>query len=450
MVWLVPAALSGLVLLAGPAIVHLFSRRRARQIAFPTLRFVREARSTSVRLQRPSDLPLLAVRLAGVAAAVAAAAHPVIVTAPRIAHWNARVARAIVVDTSPSMRRADATGQLPADLAAGAVRAEERTAFASVRVDTASLADGVERAMRQLDLLPPARREILVVSDFQAGTLDRSRLSLVPGHIGLRMVRVGLRQRTASWTAGNGTSWRGARWTETVAIDDVSTTSTWTRSSGAPAAGAVTVLAASADQDAARVALGAAESLGTASSATHHVVVRFSGAPNAERFARAERVRTGWIVDATNRLMSSDEIVEALRRDRVDGSASPLDERWTPAARDSSARPTVWVAENAGVLLVETTAKAGTPVAAAALLRDIVLAAGESAGRDEEVRVIPDAELARWRREPGPVTREMWRRAEPSDARWFWAAALVLLAFESWLRRSDRQAAEEPSDARAA
>ena len=40
MIWLVPAALAGLVLVAGPLALHLLTRHQARRLPFPTIRFV--------------------------------------------------------------------------------------------------------------------------------------------------------------------------------------------------------------------------------------------------------------------------------------------------------------------------------------------------------------------------------------------------------------------------
>ena len=103
MTWLAPGAFMALVLLAGPAIVHMLARRNARRVVFPATHFVRAAPAAAVRLRRPSDLGLLLLRLAIVAAAILAAAQPLVLTPWRQARWNARVARAVVVDTSRSI-----------------------------------------------------------------------------------------------------------------------------------------------------------------------------------------------------------------------------------------------------------------------------------------------------------------------------------------------------------
>ena len=52
--WLQPAALIGLLALAGPILIHLLRRQRAPRVLFPSLRFVRPTRTAAVRLRVPS------------------------------------------------------------------------------------------------------------------------------------------------------------------------------------------------------------------------------------------------------------------------------------------------------------------------------------------------------------------------------------------------------------
>ena len=130
--WLNPAALAGLALLAGPVLVHLLLRHRADRVPFPSLRFVRPSRTAAVRVRLPSDLALLLLRMAIVALAVAALARPLVVAGPRLAAWNARIARAIVVDVSDSMKTGSALSE-----AAEAAKAEGQAAVFAERIDAA-------------------------------------------------------------------------------------------------------------------------------------------------------------------------------------------------------------------------------------------------------------------------------------------------------------------------
>ena len=87
-----------------PIAVHLLARNRSRRMPFPTLRFLEVTKLSAVSRQTLQDVPLLAVRIALVLAAVAALAGPVFVTPAREAAWAGRVARAVVLDdrTAPT------------------------------------------------------------------------------------------------------------------------------------------------------------------------------------------------------------------------------------------------------------------------------------------------------------------------------------------------------------
>jgi hypothetical protein len=86
------------------------------------------------------------------------------------------------------------------------------------------------------------------------------------------------------------------------------------------------------------------------------------------------------------------------------------------------------------------------PFAAAELAAPVVVRAAVLAVRparivdpQSEVATRPDADLARWRREPAPVTRSAIPTRGDSDARWLWLVALVLLGLESRVRRARRR-----------
>src|SRR3954468_18343885 len=97
--WTVPAAFTGLVLLALPVLVHMLVRRHARRIVFPTTKFLQATRAAAVRIRRPSDVGLLALRLGIVLAAVLAAAQPVLLASWRTAAWDRRGPRAVRLHT---------------------------------------------------------------------------------------------------------------------------------------------------------------------------------------------------------------------------------------------------------------------------------------------------------------------------------------------------------------
>src|SRR5688572_31557295 len=120
--------------------------------------------AAAVTLRRPSDIGLLILRLAIVAAAVLAAAQPLLIASWRLAGWNARLSRAVVLDTSRSMgldvapsgvaqRRRDGPA---ADVAARLAEQETSNVFAARRLDTPVLSDGIDRAIDWLRSAAPS------------------------------------------------------------------------------------------------------------------------------------------------------------------------------------------------------------------------------------------------------------------------------------------------------
>ena len=184
MIWRNPVAWLGLATLLIPVAIHLLVRHRAEPRPFPSLRFVQPTRLASVRRKMISDWPLLLIRMAMLAAAVAALADPLWQSAARRAEWNARQARAIVVDTTPSVSRS-ARG----DAVRSLVQREAASAFRAETFGTKDVADGIRRAAAWLRTAPPARRELVVISDFQLGALDAAMLRDIPSHVGIRFVR---------------------------------------------------------------------------------------------------------------------------------------------------------------------------------------------------------------------------------------------------------------------
>ena len=450
MVWLLPAALSGLLLIAGPVAIHLFTRRHARRVPFPTIRFVRESKAAALRLRRPSDLPLLAVRCGIVAAAAIAAAQPLILVPWRVSSWNARIVRALVIDTSSSMRRPDATGVSPAALAVQSADAEAAAAYQTSRIETPDLEEGIARAVQRLDQMPPARREVVVFSDFRQGTLDERAVAAIPSDVGLRFVRVGRLPRERKWTTPEVDGWRGGRWRLEIAIDESSTAATWTRVADAPSVTDITVAAAPSEEQQAQAALKAASAFGVLSGHTKgETVMAFRGAPRPQQFARAQPLATTWVVQAAGTLRNSELIQAALENGDVTGGKDAA-ATWTSLVRDSSGRSVVLAAEDRGTLLIETTAPASS-LFAPALVRAALLSRDEGpAQRENEILSIADEQLARWRRSPGSVTPRAWSRADSTDARWFWIAALVLLVLEGQFRRRQVRSDDEESHVRAA
>jgi Aerotolerance regulator N-terminal len=160
------------VTVALPIAVHLLARNRSRRMLFPTLRFLEVTKLSAVSRQTLQDVPLLAVRIALVLAAVAALAGPVLVTPARQAVWARRVARAVVLD--------DRTAPPEDELRSAAVGAT----FARMH-----LRDAVGDAVRWLGMQRPVAREIVVFSAFRRGTVSAGDLVGVPEDVSVRLIR---------------------------------------------------------------------------------------------------------------------------------------------------------------------------------------------------------------------------------------------------------------------
>jgi hypothetical protein len=410
MTWLAPGAFAALALLAGPVLVHLLARRNARRLIFPATHFVRATQSAAVRLRRPSDIGLLLLRLAIVATAVLAAAQPLVLTPWRLAQWNTRVSRAVIVDTSRGLASPAVSLRLGDQ--------EMRDVFAARRLNTSNLADGIARARTWLESVPPSRREIVVISDFQLGALADRDVAAIPADTGIRLIRAGIQPDTRRVTSAPIEGWRGGGWQATTTIDASGTRASWTRTGSAGVPSWTSVAAASADAADADRALRAAVSLGVAAGDdSHRVLVRFAGA--SPLAPPGQPVRSPWIAAAALALQHSDLLM----------GAGP-----------------VAVAERDGVMIVDAPVT-GAGLAAPAIVRAALLAVRPETIVDPqtEIGTLSDTELVRWRRESAPVTRSAIPGADDSDGRWVWLLALALLGIESRVRRVSRRQRQAPS-----
>jgi hypothetical protein len=434
--WLQPAALFGLILAVVPLLIHLLRTRRADRIAFPSIRFIRPSTTAAVRLRAPSDWSLLAVRAGIVTATVLALAQPIWLTPGRLDRWNALTARAILVDTSESMRRSTTSGRSAAAAAADAATAEQKSAAHAFRIDSDTLSRDIGRAVVWLRTAPPARRELVIVSDAQRGTLEGA-LSRIPPEIGVRVVEVGEEKRNATIDGfrrlGAGRL-PGRSQQITLTGDATQLTSTVGVTSWGPHLQLVTAARDTADGHSLLEAVAAAGA--PMPPADQGVVFEFPahGRPSRATGAAAEP----WMVKTILRLQQDEDLQRLARGAVADSSpraaAGTTDARWTVLARDENGQAIVSAAASGDELLVVV----GTPVSSffsAAVVRATLAARqGSLASPEAEVLRTPRPTLAAWSRPPGPVDRAAWRHADRSDARWLWLVVVVLLMVEQWLR----------------
>ena len=412
MMWLAPWAFAAAVLLAGPVLVHMLLRRNARRVIFPATHFLTATRAAAVRFRRPSDVWLLLLRLLIVAAAVAATARPLFLTPWRVAQWDGRTSRAVVVDTSRGM---------PApDIAAGLAQQEMASAFHAQRFAGSELRETLARAIAWIAGTAPSRREVVVISDFQRGALDASAFAAIPKDVGIRLVRAGSQPATRSLTPAPVEGWRGATWQPWLSIDAEGTRATWTRLRDTAPPSWLTPVVAPADALAAERALRAAASFGVAAGdASRRVAVIFAGAKFEGSLPQP--VRAPWMASA----------VLALRGSRL--------------LRETAVAVTT--GESDGVLVVGTRIPAAS-AAAPAVLRAVMMAVRPAVigDADAETVTLPDAQLAAWARAAAPVTGRVGIAVDEGDARWLWLAALLLVLLEGWIRRAPKQRVREEHD----
>src|SRR4051812_23927619 len=183
MIWQHPWGWLGLISVALPVLIHLLGRGHARVVRFPTLRFIDASRLLPTRRSRLQDPLLLAVRVAVVALAALALAQPLLLTAGRRGALDRGLARAVIVDTSRSVRRTSI------DSARAIAKRLAGEAQASIVVEandpTAALRGAVAWVAKQ-----QRRGEVAVVSDFQRGQLEREDLAAVAAPIGVLLRRV--------------------------------------------------------------------------------------------------------------------------------------------------------------------------------------------------------------------------------------------------------------------
>ena len=425
--WQTPAALFALAAIAAPVLIHILVQRRAETFSFPTLRFLQPTRLAAIRRHVLEDAPLLAVRAAILAAAVAALAGPLVVTPARRQSWDNRVVRAVVRDS-------DSVATPPAVGGPEEILQREFTA-APLRV-------GILRATAWLASSPPARRELVVASRFPIGSITAADIAAIPPAIGIRLERAG--PLPASATVDAGRVLQGSAILARLTTLDGPRTIVRETTAEDHAGWPIEIVAPPSAQPAVDAAVAA-------------VLSQRVWAPAADRRARVAievrgpdpnvgsdpviAVRIPWIADAVARLVRDDELQSAAAR--VEGSPAAVAFRsapWVTVASSSEGHGIAAAAESGGRLLVASTAPARdlfTPL----LLRSVANALGPVPDLPRaEIVPIADRWLREWSRPPGPAAApdaDALRRDDTdNDRRWLWLAALALLAVETWMRRS--------------
>ena len=394
MIWLQPLAAIALAGLAAPILIHLLAQTRAPRVPFPTLRFVQPFRLAAIRRRALDDLVLLIVRAAILAAAVGAIAGPLLVTPARRRAWDARVVRATIVE-----RGATPTGSVPG----------------TFEVDRAG--DGLASALAWLDAQPPGRRAIVVRSAFPLGSVAPAEWSIVPRDVGLRFERTGTLPPTRTLPATPVLGLTDAQGSHApIRIDReiiLNGARTSVREVGATPADQPPIdIVAPADQPAADAVL---------------------------RTVLADRVRAPH-ANHPLRIVLADAANPVTREGATEMTVAWMADTAAAVARDLAARgwidtPIAFRASGDRLLAVANV-RPIDPVTPQ-LVRSIVESVADPIEQPaQEIATISDEQLRQWSREPGPSAPPRREGIDVDDRRWLWGAALVLLALETWLRRT--------------
>jgi hypothetical protein len=427
--WLHPIALVGLIGIAAPILVHLLCRQRAERLSFPSVRFVMSGTTSSIRLRKSSDLGLLVLRISIVGLAAIALAEPFLISTARRDVWNRRISRAIVVDTSV------ATVEQASEAIAGASKGADHV----VRVVGSDLKDGLLDAVDSLAATEPARREIIVISDFRHGALRSGDLADVPAGIGLQFIRIGA---SSARNEFRGDEALGAPGIPTR-VQQIHVTPAGTELRLTTAVGHTAGLHLQAAADRAEKLLRAVAAAG-APAPVENEPIALAFQPNST-VRDTNDALTPWMLRTVVRMRRDAMLLAAARAHVRQARASDLP--GVVIARDANDAPVLSASHNGSELLLLLAAASEDFLSAATLQSALKARRGLPRWNDREVVHIPASTLADWSREPLSQDSTEVRPLAPGDARVIWALVLALLSVETWVRRRGRTAVHRYADA---
>ena len=183
--WMNPVALIGLVTLALPMLIHLFSRRPTRVMPFPSLRFFAPSRILPTRRTRIADIALLLVRLAVLATAVAALAAPLLNrTRLNVTGSTAANAAVVLIDDTSAVTRDSTVARAHADR----ILQLTTPSRASVVLRTDAPYSALPGAVAWLATQPQPHR-VIVMSDFRRAAMDSLDIAAIPANVSVQLER---------------------------------------------------------------------------------------------------------------------------------------------------------------------------------------------------------------------------------------------------------------------
>lgn len=221
-----PALWIGSAAIGVPILIHLLTRRTPRDMVFPTLQFIRSAKANQSSIHRLRHILLLLVRTALLLLILLAFLKPILMRGAGFASKDDKAGKSAVIlmDASASMgySRGAVTSFSQAKVAAleildhhnakdhvnlilmGAVPQSSFDSLSEnlfpLRMDVrdarlteehADINAGLAEAVRQIDSLPAARKEIYLISDFQRSNWSSVNFGIVSRNIELIFITVG-------------------------------------------------------------------------------------------------------------------------------------------------------------------------------------------------------------------------------------------------------------------
>jgi hypothetical protein len=431
MTWQAPWAWLGVIAVALPILIHLLGQGKARRLPFPSLQFFGATRPLPTRRTRLHDLLLLAVRMAILVAAVAALAQPLLLTAHRKSDFDGSLARAVIVDTSASMQRQTAAGERAIDVAMRRAHQLADSASPGIVLTTATPSGAIAGATEWLNR-QPGQRELVIASDFQAGTVAPIDLKGVATEIGVRLdaIRPNVTDGPAVIHSRRGTEAITARVAHTGSRTDVD----WSSAVGqAVPSEMVTTLTgpASARGVAAEQQWIAEYGLALPTDTARHIAIVYPDySERAALLARTRPIRATWM---SNAIASIHRFLPTNFRNPVNAADSGT---LLVVARGFGEKPLILAGaadiDGRETLVLYSFADTGGHD----LIRPSIDAlSNASVVAESDPAMISDSELTTWQRNPAP-RESPGPNADSSDGRWLWLLALLLLAIETLLRRA--------------
>jgi hypothetical protein len=381
-----PLALLGLLAVAVPIIIHLLGRYQSRVEKFPSLQFIGYSRQTPTSRLRINDWKLLLVRMAIVVVAALALTQPG--CSPSTRDTSQVVTRVVIVDTSASMFRLTPSGPVASVVARQVADRESMGTAETHRIETESPSSALPGAIAWL-AMHPGMRELVIVSDFQRGTLDSTDLASIPESMGLTLAPIAT------------TATSVARVPNTESISAVAGSSD------------------SAGVDAAWRAIG----LSAPRDTTGRITVVYRGAVARPLVP----IDSPWMASIVTSLERDVALAEAAVSSRPSANAG----RGDTIASNREGQP-VLLAGRSGARLEFQVLDEPASLLSAAFNRALIRALAPATPGAEMDSISWTAEdIAQWQR---PAIAVAGRLPHASDGRWFWVACLALIGLETYVR----------------